>query len=420
MLGFKKFFIIFFLISNLAFASDLYISEIMYNPQGNDEGREWVEIVNLSFSPLRIFGGRKGWRFYDGSNHLFEEAEIILNPNEVLLIVQNKQKFLSEYTYFNGKIIEVKNMSLKNEQGFISIFDESKNLKASREYYNICGGNGNGYSLIFLNDVCYEGEQKNGNPGFYPDERKIETETKEKTEENLEKSGSFQNKEKKNFLTVPEADKFSSASIANISNISEVTEEDFSCLVINEFLPNPQGSDENKEFVEIYNECNKKINLDGLILKIGRFKLKLSGEIKEKEFKVLRNSDYRFYLRNSGEEISLLKDNEIIYKISYSGKALENLSFSRNEEEWFWTLPTPGKMNEKESYQKNIFFDEEVKKEKNNKNPEEEINLNDFEKETLNRSKAEIYSSSSQTIPFFLALFFITFIVLVFSLLFKI
>jgi len=200
MLGFKKFFIIFFLISNLAFASDLYISEIMYNPQGNDEGREWIEIVNLSFSPLRIFGGRKGWRFYDGSNHLFEEAEIILNPNEVLLIVQNKQKFLSEYTYFNGKIIEVKNMSLKNEQGFISIFDESKNLKASREYYNICGGNGNGYSLIFLNDVCYEGEQKNGNPGFYPDERKIETETKEKTEENLEKSGSFQNKEKKEFL----------------------------------------------------------------------------------------------------------------------------------------------------------------------------------------------------------------------------
>jgi len=215
----------------------------------------------------------------------------------------------------------------------------------------------------------------------------------------------FKIKKKKNFLTVPEADKFSSASIANISNISEVTEEDFSCLVINEFLPNPQGSDENKEFVEIYNKFNKKINLDGLILKIGRFKLKLSGEIKEKEFKVLRNSDYRFYLRNSGEEISLLKDNEIIYKISYSGKALENLSFSRNEEEWFWTLPTPGKMNEKESYQKNIFFDEEVKKEKNNKNPEEEINLNDFEKETLNRSKAEIYSSPSQTIPFFLALF---------------
>jgi hypothetical protein len=415
MSDFKKIFFFFFFLSNLVFASDLYISEIMYSPEGSDEGREWVEVVNLSSTSIKIFGGKKGWRFNDGSNHLFEETEVILNPNEVLIIAQNKQKFLSEHPSFRGKIIEVKNMSLRNEKGIISIFDENKNLRAFREYSSTCGGNGNSYSIIFINNICYENNQKGGNPGVYPDERKLEI--KEKIEEDVKEKNASQNNEEKISL------KSSSSEISTSSLLSTSTmsEEDFSCLVINEFLPNPEGRDENREFIELYNECDQKLNLDGLTIKVGRFKLKLSGEIKEKEFKVLRNSDYRFYIRNSGEEISLLKDKETLYKISYSGKAPEGLSFSRNEEEWFWTLPTPGRENEKESYQENNLKVEESKEEvKVNKSSKEEIETNDFDKSILNEGKAEIYSSDSKIIQIFLPLVFITLIALVFSILFKI
>ncbi|MFZ8806198.1 MAG: lamin tail domain-containing protein [Minisyncoccia bacterium] len=415
MLDFKKIFFFFFFLSNLVFASDLYISEIMYNPEGSDEGREWVEVVNLSSVSIKIFGGKKGWRFNDGSNHLFEETEVILNPNEVLIIAQNKQKFLSEYPSFRGKIIEVKNMSLRNEKGIISIFDENKNLRAYREYSNTCGGNGNSYSIIFINNICYENSQKGGNPGVYPDERKLEI--KEKIEEDVKEKNASQNNEEKISLKSLSAE----ISTSSLLSTSTMSEEDFSCLVINEFLPNPDGRDENREFIELYNECDKKLNLDGLTLKVGRFKLKLSGEIKEKEFKVLRNSDYRFYIRNSGEEISLLKDKETLYKISYSGKAPEGLSFSRNEEEWFWTLPTPGRENEKESYQENNLKVEELKEERKiNRISKEEIKTDDFDELLSNEGKAKIYSSEPKIIQIFLPLAFITLIALVFTILFKI
>ena len=425
MLDFKKIFFIFFFLSNFVFANDLYISEIMYNPEGNDEGREWVEVVNLSSMPIKIFGGKKGWRFNDGSNHLFEETEIILNHNEVLVIAQNKQKFLSEYTSFRGKIIEVKNMSLKNERGIISIFDENKNLIAIREYSNACGGNGNNYSIVFINNTCYENSQKGGNPGFYPDERKMDI--KEKAEEKIRENDSIQQNNFQNNFTQNNEEKTSLQSLENeistssLLNESLISEEDLSCLVINEFLPNPYGKDENKEFIEIYNECDKKINLDGWVIKIGRFKLKLSGEIKEKEFIVLKNSDYKFYIRNSGEEISLLRDKETIYKISYSGKAPEDLSFSRDEEEWFWTLPTPGKENKKESYQKDNFEAEKLKRERRIiKTSEEKIQSDDFDQLLLNKGRAEIYFSQSKIMEIFLPLVFITFIVLAFIILFKI
>jgi hypothetical protein len=241
-------------------------------------------------------------------------------------------------------------------------------------------------------------------------------EIKEKIEEDVKEKNASQNNEEKISL------KSSSSEISTSSLLSTSTmsEEDFSCLVINEFLPNPDGRDENREFIELYNECDKKLNLDGLTLKVGRFKLKLSGEIKEREFKVLRNSDYRFYIRNSGEEISLLKDKETLYKISYSGKAPEGLSFSRNEEEWFWTLPTPGRENEKESYQENNLKVEESKEVKVNKSSKEEIETNDFDKSILNEGKAEIYSSEPKIIQIFLPLVFITLIALVFTILFKI
>jgi len=112
--------ILLFLIFNLVFGevNGILVSEIMYNPEGNDNGREWIEIINLSTQTLNIFGGKKGWRINDGTNHLFEETNITLNPNEVLVIVQDKNVFLNEHPDFKGKIIQA-NFSLKNESGAI-------------------------------------------------------------------------------------------------------------------------------------------------------------------------------------------------------------------------------------------------------------------------------------------------------------
>ena len=340
MLDFKKFLFFFFLTFNGVFASELYISEIMYNPKGSDDGNEWVEVVNLSSGFIKIFGGRNGWRFNDGENHLFEDLTIELTPGEVLVIAQNKNKFLTTYPYFNQKLIEVKNMNLKNSGGTISLFDEKKNLITLRTYSKDCGGEENDFTIIFLNDRCYENEVIKGTPGKYPDIPKKDKDHKE--ENNL--SSSTQTTNIKETLTSTPTPTSSSSTLSD-SQSQKSEDDEISCLVINEFLPNPQGRDEAKEFVEIFNDCSQEINLTGILLKIGRYKIKLEGKIKGQEYLVISNTDKNFFIRNTKETLELVKNNNVFYRISYNGKAPEGLSFSRVEEEWGWTEPTPGKEN---------------------------------------------------------------------------
>jgi len=51
-------------------------------------------------------------------------------------------------------------------------------------------------------------------------------------------------------------------------------------VVVNEIFPNPEGSDKGKEFVELYNESDEKVNLDYWILR----KISKKGSIKEYNF----------------------------------------------------------------------------------------------------------------------------------------
>ena len=53
-----------FLLPNFAFAS-ISITEIMYDLDGSDTDREWVEIFNDG-NPVDL----TGWKFNDGSNHI--------------------------------------------------------------------------------------------------------------------------------------------------------------------------------------------------------------------------------------------------------------------------------------------------------------------------------------------------------------
>lgn len=200
------------------------------------------------------------------------------------------------------------------------------------------------------------------------------------------------------------------------NKIDQIDEFDYSFLVINEFFPNPKGSDENKEFIEIFNEGDKNLILDGLYLKIGRYKIKLSGEIKAKSFFVINNNEKNFYLRNSGESIELRdKNDNLIHKISYVGKAPEDLSFSRVEEEWIWTYPTPGKDNNKENVLDNL----KEKESHNNKdlNEEKPTKKSVLENDLLEAKFKEekdytnlFYILGSLTFIFFLAMFLFKFI----------
>ena len=126
----------------------------------------------------------------------------------------------------------------------------------------------------------------------------------------------------------------------------------FPSVIITEFLPNPEGSDGKNEFIEIYNESEEEVNLQGWSLKdkLGKaIKFIVSGRIviKPKEYKVFYSDETGIFLNNSGDGI-VLRDNKdnLIDETAISDSALEGLSYSLDGRDgWQWSSPTPGEEN---------------------------------------------------------------------------
>jgi hypothetical protein len=328
----KLIFIFLFLSFQFVFA--LTITEIMYNPEGGDSGREWIEVFNNSSETINILSGKNGWRINDGKNHLFEE-NLTVYPQEVFVIVQDKNLFLKDYSNFQGKIIQA-NFSLKNESGKIQIFDEQKRLRAEISYQSSCGGDGNGYSIFFENNVCKENKVKGGTPGNLL----------VKDEEEIKESQSKQILVITSTITSTKVAPQTSSIPVSTPTTSENTKTFKPTLIISEFLPNPEGNDQDKEFVEIFNDGDEAIDLDNFILEIGKKKIDLKGRIEPKEYFVIFNKENNFYIRNHGETLKLYFDKQEIFSVSYEGKAPEGKSFSRKDDgKWEFTEPTPGKEN---------------------------------------------------------------------------
>ena len=114
------------LILNIIFlavdVTSLQITEIMFNPNGSDSGREWVEIYNNNSLPVNL----SGMRFYEsGANHLTNmiDGNSILHTEEYAVIVDQPDKFFNDYPD-----LEISN---------IAIFDSTFSLLNSGEYISI-------------------------------------------------------------------------------------------------------------------------------------------------------------------------------------------------------------------------------------------------------------------------------------------
>ncbi len=119
---------------------------------------------------------------------------------------------------------------------------------------------------------------------------------------------------------------------------------------INEFLPNPEGIDKEKEWIEFVNLDNKKVDLadweiknqSGQSFKIE--KLSLDPE----EIKVLKLKETSFSIRNSGGWLSLDNPNEKqVDKVEYPDPSPPGSSWNKNKkDDWSWShFTTPGKEN---------------------------------------------------------------------------
>ncbi|MBW6441192.1 lamin tail domain-containing protein [Patescibacteria group bacterium] len=124
-------------------------------------------------------------------------------------------------------------------------------------------------------------------------------------------------------------------------------------IVITEFLPNPEGSDKDNEFIELYNKGDTTVNIENFVLadkigKIREFIIPKDTKINAKSYKVFYADQTGIVLNNSGDGV-LLKDNQgnIISETPLSGPAKEEQSYALDKNNnWTWTLkPTPRKEN---------------------------------------------------------------------------
>lgn len=147
-----------FLTANASFG-DVVITEIMYDLEGADTDREWVEIYNSGSDPVTLIAGsgNDGWRLYEthtsGShNHTFAtesyQGDLTLTPGEYAVIVQNGQAFKADHQNFAGTILVSSAFTLSNTNQSLGLkIGSGGALWSEVSYTNTLGANGNGKSL---------------------------------------------------------------------------------------------------------------------------------------------------------------------------------------------------------------------------------------------------------------------------------
>lgn len=123
---------IFSVLFNVAEAS-LKIVEVMYDPEGGDENREWVKLYNDGEETIDIVSGKGdlSWRFIDKSPHYINDS-ITISPHGYAVLAGDKNTFLNEYSSFSSPVADT-TMSLQNTSGTVQISDGT-NIVASFNY----------------------------------------------------------------------------------------------------------------------------------------------------------------------------------------------------------------------------------------------------------------------------------------------
>jgi hypothetical protein len=142
----------------------------------------------------------------------------------------------------------------------------------------------------------------------------------------------------------------------------KLMEYDYSKLKISEFFPHPTKHDASMpegEWVELYNSGNQPLDIEKLIinddygngLNVSNTNILQNTTIVEPHsyIAIYRNHDGRLELNNEGyDEVKLFYKNILLDKVSYS-YTKEGLSWSKVNNKWILTYPTPNEPNEIES-----------------------------------------------------------------------
>ncbi len=275
--------------------SDLVINELVSDPA--DGGVEWIELYNNTSESINLMG----WYIFDGS--------------------ETKTK-LSGTVAGQNRIVFEKPKGIMNNSGDIIILKHGEKI---------------------IDQVCYgdwdDGDISDNAPAADDPLSIARIADGQDTDDNWN-------------------DFAATAPTKGTTNVlSEEKNENYSDKIkINEIMPNPEGADNEGEFIELKNTGIEKVNLEGWILGDGsrrRYTIKKedfgSTELAPGKYLTLYRKITNIALNNSGgDEAKLFSpEEELVHKIKYDSKAEEGEAYALAEEKWQWTLlPTPGEENE--------------------------------------------------------------------------
>ena len=290
-------------------SADISINEIMASPNCPDSICEWIELYNDGTNSVNI----SGWTISDNnSNDNMESSsgsiDISIPGNSFALIIDGDSRVFHNFDVGENIIwlyvdSDAIGNGLNDNGERLTLYDANNYIINNITYHGVSGGN----TWTLINDVWQEG---NATPGRSNDN-------------------------------------------------NESSSNDYSVIKINEFLPDPNGYDDddkpNGEFIELYNDGNEDLDLVNFYFKddsdshqvfISDTNTLGSTLIESKAYLVIYPRYSSGFLNNDGYERIRIYDfnDNLLDEVSYSN-SVEGGSWSRLGANWYQTIPTPDEVN---------------------------------------------------------------------------
>jgi len=124
--------------------AQVMMTEVMYDLEGTDTGREWIEVYNAGSSPVDM----ADWKLFEAntSHRLTAESASVIPAQGFAIIADNTAKFLTDNPSFSGVLFD-STFSLSNEGETLILRDGSGTDIDSVTYSSAMGAAGDGKSL---------------------------------------------------------------------------------------------------------------------------------------------------------------------------------------------------------------------------------------------------------------------------------
>lgn len=299
------------------------INEIMYDLEGSDEGREWIEILNTATSEVDL----TNWKFYENeTNHQLNIVQgiAILPSNSYAIIADDAEKFLEDYPDFSETLFDSA-FSLSNEGENIAI--KNGDLMIDEVNYDSAwGASGDANSLQRTEEGNWETAWPTPGAGnkFPPEDTDEEEKEEEEPQEPICGNGLLEEGEGCDDGNIENGDGCSA--LCQIEDQGEEEKEETPSLevVINEIAWMGTEAEYNDEWIELYNNTEEEIDLAGWKIKATDEtpEIELTGIISPNDFYLLERTDdttvsdvpadqiYTGALGNEGEELELWRKDE--------------------------------------------------------------------------------------------------------------